>query len=249
MQGVLEQNCIEMQNSEPNGKPLASTSAPKSAIAIPSSAGKTKAKHAKQGGGIADTLARLRRRRPGAGALPPPTEDSTDPFEEEEDEGNEMPERIQEPETKRLRWSEPPQAPSKTPQTPEEARAAVIAQVEEMRKRHPTIRQAWREYCLSFGTKTEDPTRHQSGFIQKFVITMAPTLMSLPDFTPGPAPDANTDPEYIQLLGRIKNFQKFSKIQSDQWEKYCETSYGGIRDPARHGKESLLLFTQMYNIA
>lgn len=169
-------------------------------------------------------------------------------LEEEEDEEEDEEERTAaggERATKRLKLLE------STPKLPVgvDATWPLPAQVEELRKRHPQIREAWRDYCLLHGTKTEDPSRHQSAFLQKFLNSIVPFLAMIPQYPPpGPSPDQGQDPDYISLVSRVKSFRGSGAVRAEVWEKYCAVSYGGIRDPSRHTKESLQHFVMANNV-
>merc|ERR1712232_1549092 len=88
------------------------------------------------------------------------------------------------------------------------------------------------QYCNEKAGGTRDPAKHDVPSLQDFCRI---ANISYEGIVPA------SDPEKDELVRRIKDFQRASEQQKEQWHTFCE-SKGNIRDPARHTVDTLRYF-------
>merc|ERR1719221_1737600 len=50
------------------------------------------------------------------------------------------------------------------------------------------------------------------------------------------------DPEKMELVNKVKAFQRADQQCKDAWHRYCDEQLSGVRDPSRHEAETLRTF-------
>lgn len=140
----------------------------------------------------------------------------------------------------------------------------------------PQWKNCWHAYCDVNHRTLYDPSKHEEMFIQNFVNQCAVAfgkvhgvhenyvphnasskdkgrdnrIQNHPQHPPEPPvkrPRCN-DPQIDQLVAIIKQFQRSGEDNKDLWHKYCDATYNGVRDPARHTVDSLDSFIQAQNL-
>merc|ERR1719436_1840811 len=57
------------------------------------------------------------------------------------------------------------------------------------------------------------------------------------------------DPNKDRLVNMLKNYQRQGQQEKEMWWNHCDTTLGGVRDPARHDVSTLQDFVNTYGIS
>jgi len=135
-----------------------------------------------------------------------------------------------------------------------------------LQKRSAPFKDSWARYCQFYGGGTNDPLKHEASFHVQFFEHLAKNSfvspaqmlgmgmgMGMPSMGMGMGMGMGTgmgtgtgvmDPAKLNLVNRIKNYQKLGQAERDAW---CEFSRNTL-DPARHDNAKLLEFIKAHDV-
>merc|ERR1712176_556584 len=100
------------------------------------------------------------------------------------------------------------------------------------------------------GDGVYDPSRHESSFLQRFLVDQNIKITGETDTSDNAARSvggcsATYSTTVEPLVQRVKSAQRMSEELKQAWHEMCDTEGGGIRDPSRHDAAFLLRFLEM----
>jgi len=124
----------------------------------------------------------------------------------------------------------------------DEERADLAARVKQLQRDSDEGKQQWWSFCDAEGySNRRDPNRHTAEFLRRFFDARRDGR--IPAGRSAAAPPHEVDPEmHKSLVTRVKQVQRSSPEQKEQWERYCDLHGGGVRDPQRHDSTYLRRF-------
>jgi len=124
----------------------------------------------------------------------------------------------------------------------DEERADLAARVKQLQRDSEEGKQQWWSFCDAEGfSNRRDPNKHTADFIRRFFDARRDGR--IPAGRSPVAPPHEVDPDmHKNLVGRIKQVQRSSPDQKEQWERFCDMHGGGVRDPQRHDSSYLRRF-------
>jgi len=141
--------------------------------------------------------------------------------------------------------------------------------VKEGQKKSKNWKSVWSQYCQLYGGGMNDPVRHDTSFLVGFIDFVAQRAsMSLGTPMIGSEPPAKRmrhgdwssdwgmstgltamdmqvgpmNPTKDQLVMRVKGYQRQGEAAKEKWASFCDTHFGGVRDPNRHDAATLQQF-------
>lgn len=133
----------------------------------------------------------------------------------------------------------------------------LVLKVKAFQKQGEQQKTAWHTFCDSNLGGVYDPTRHENSALQMFV--NANGIQSI-DTSNVSVQSANMqmrmgmahmafpqiDPAKMQLVQKIKTYQKLGEAQKNAWHTYCDSALNGKYDPARADIPALQQFCATY---
>lgn len=140
----------------------------------------------------------------------------------------------------------------------------LIGQVKAFQRQGPQYQEMWAQFCDGQCGGTRDPNRHEAASLEAFLVEqglmegsgssggewqkqqmqmMNPSYVSGWGVPNGPSPSGKSK---TQLVMHVKAFQRLSPENKEIWGTYCDTAYGGTRDPNNHDATSLETFIKEY---
>mmetsp|Transcript_17060 Transcript_17060/g.37450 ORF Transcript_17060/g.37450 Transcript_17060/m.37450 type:complete len:404 (+) Transcript_17060:46-1257(+) len=127
---------------------------------------------------------------------------------------------------------------------------SLINRVKSFQRQGDQNKQLWWMYCDNFLGGVRDPSRHDSSKLQEFVDAHGVPEAQPRDRMPGgslqatslPAAVPGLDPVKDKLVNAVKSYQREGEMHRELWWNFCDTQFGGVRDPSRHDVNSLRQF-------
>lgn len=135
----------------------------------------------------------------------------------------------------------------------------------EGQRRSPAWKACWASYCSQNANGVNDPTKHDNVFLHGFLTFLgnagermlinsggaidAPPSKRM-NVGSGVAVTTTTGSKSKdQLVQTIKVLQRQNEGVKEIWGTYCDTHFGGMRDPARQDASALETFLQLHGFA
>jgi len=131
--------------------------------------------------------------------------------------------------------------------------------IKQGQKKSTAWKGVWDQYCaVSDNSREHDPAKREYAFLEGFFDFIGKKSqgggmmmgMAMPNMAVAGAPAAKrmrgaapmAMGGAIDLVARVKAYQKESEQQKNNWHTYCDMHLGGVRDPSRHDAATLQQF-------
>lgn len=114
----------------------------------------------------------------------------------------------------------------------------LVAQVKRAQRTSEQWKERWHKMCDTEGGGCRDPNRYNDEFLSRFLDSLK--LEALEDAHPS---------GQAKLVQDVKDAQRSGSEWSLEWERYCDTQGGGVRDPSRHNAAFLIAYLDRYEAA
>lgn len=145
------------------------------------------------------------------------------------------------------------------PGTGDPMKDQLVLKVKAFQKQGEQQKTTWHTFCDTNLGGVYDPTRHESATLQMFINANGIQNIDTSNVSILPAggmrmgmgmghmnlPGA-IDPAKMQLVQKIKTYQKLGEPQKNAWHTYCDTTLNGKYDPARANISALQHFCATY---
>lgn len=147
----------------------------------------------------------------------------------------------------------------------------LVSQVKAFQRQGPPYQEAWAIFCDGQCGGTRDPGRHDARSLEAFLTEqglmntgsnlpvdpataawhqqMHHMQVSNPQYKSGwgvPSGPSPSGKSKAQLVMHVKAFQRQSPENKEVWGSFCDTMYGGTRDPNMHDAATLEAFLSQY---
>jgi len=104
----------------------------------------------------------------------------------------------------------------------------LIDQVKQLQRSSRKCSEVWSQFCDALGDSVYDPKSHNENFLRQAVLYMErPAALSQGGGrSSGPSSDG--------IVAQVKEWQRQSKANNEEWTAYCDTFGEGICDPGKH---------------
>lgn len=110
----------------------------------------------------------------------------------------------------------------------------------------------WHNYADQNLGGVRDPARHDAATLQQFVVMYGVPQASggavVPPVAAGAARASPRGGAPVQLVEKIKAYQKQGEQQKETWHSHCDVNLNGVRDPSRHDSATLMKFISTYGL-
>jgi len=122
---------------------------------------------------------------------------------------------------------------------------ALVAKVKEGQRMSPEFKQRWWAYADATHNGIRDPAQHDTISLQIFLSELAASSLSSSSH-PQYGSSSSGELSKEDLVERVKGIMRSGIQSKQQWWWFCATYGGRIRDPAKHPREFLQQFVDMY---
>lgn len=136
--------------------------------------------------------------------------------------------------------------------TGDAAKDQLVLKVKAFQKMGEQQKNAWHAHCDANVGSVYDPVRHDNTNLQAFVTAQDIQNIDTSNVSIQPArfpmqmAIPNLDPAKMQLVQKIKTYQKLGDPQKNAWHAYCDSALNGKYDPARADIPALQQFCATY---
>jgi len=101
----------------------------------------------------------------------------------------------------------------------------------------------WNEFCDTYGNSTYDPKRHEDSFIRLALLYIESQSQSSSDAGYGSKGGGKSNGKgnaaNDALVSQVKDWQRVSEANRDEWRAFCDQYGDGMYDPAKHPADFL----------
>lgn len=115
----------------------------------------------------------------------------------------------------------------------------LVTRVKNGQRGSEAFKEAWWNYVRENGNDVRDPSKHDSGFLSKFLASAPDAHLAV---SGGQGPAVAKDDQHQELMGWIKHGQRTSIEFKEAWIAFAKEYGNDNRDPGRHDASFLQTF-------